>query len=144
MSHIRPSRRRVRRIANLDAQLAGAKHVGFYDPEGVYYGIPTYPWRSAPKGLATLRQLRAQGLRPGGQDIAAQIMWRQGTRIAYLYDIKRAKPKREATPAQLVAINLALIARRTCNSCGQYKPYYIPRRYGECLDCAGIYTGVAA
>ena len=144
MSHIRPTRRRTRRIANLDAHLAGARHVGFYDPEGVHYGIPTYPWRSAPKGLATLRQLRARGLRPGGQDIAAQIMWRQGTRIAYLYNIDQAKPKREATPAQLVAINLALIARRTCRSCGQYKPYYIPRRYGECLDCAGIYGGVAA
>ena len=138
------SRILIRRVRNLDAQLAGNKRVGFYDPEGVHYGRPTYPWRCAPKGLATVRQLRAMGLRPGGQDIAAQILCRKGTRVAYLYDISRAKPKREATPAQLVAINLALAARMRCATCGQHKPYYIPRRYGECLDCLETSMGGAA
>ncbi len=47
----------------------------FWDPEGAEYGIPTYPRRLAPEGLATRRQLRARGLRPGGQDVAAQILW---------------------------------------------------------------------
>lgn len=37
---------------------------------------PTYPWRLAPDGYATRTQLRAMGLRPGGQEIAAQLMWR--------------------------------------------------------------------
>jgi hypothetical protein len=41
-----------------------------FDPEGERFGIPTYPWRYAPEGLATRRQLRSQGLRPGGQDVA--------------------------------------------------------------------------
>ena len=110
----------------------------FYDPTGEHYGLATYPYRWAPAGLLTTRQLRAAGLRPGGQDIAAQILWRRGKRVAYLYRAEAAKPKRTATPAQLAAIQAALRARRTCDSCGQLKPYYIPRRYGECLDCAGL------
>jgi hypothetical protein len=113
-------------------------HIPFYDPDGEHYGLPTYPWAWAPDGLRTVRQLRAEGLRPGGQDIAAQILWRRGRRVAYLYRADAAKPKRTATPAQRAAIDRALTARRTCDTCGQVKGYYIPRRYGECLDCAGI------
>jgi len=108
----------------------------FYDPTGARYGLPTYPYRAAPTGLATLRQLKAQGLRPGGQTPAAQILWRKGKRKAYLYQITAAKPKRVATTAQLAALDRALTARRVCPTCGDLKPYYIPRRYGECLDCA--------
>ena len=111
-------------------------HMVFYDPTGARYGRPTYPYRAAPTGLATLRQLRDQGLRPGGQDIAAQIMWRKGKRVAYLYHINLAKPKRTATAAQRVALDKALLARRTCPTCHHIKDYYIPRRHGECLDCA--------
>ena len=46
----------------------------FYDPDGQRYGLPTYPYHWAPEGLLTIRQLRAKGLRPGGQDIVAQIL----------------------------------------------------------------------
>jgi hypothetical protein len=107
-----------------------------YDPTGEHHGgTPTYPYRCAPAGLATRRQLRNQGLRPGGQDIAAQILWRKGKRVAYLYDVTLAKPKRQATPAQLAAVAKALLARRTCPTCRQVRPYYIPRRQGECFDC---------
>jgi hypothetical protein len=110
----------------------------FYDPDAERHPLPTYPFRWAPKGLYTIRQLRAMGLRPGGQDIAAQILWRhrRQTRVAYLYREDLAKPKRTATPAQLVAIGKALRARRTCPSCGTEKPYCIPRSTGECNDCA--------
>jgi hypothetical protein len=108
----------------------------FYDPTGDRYGIPTYPYHWAPEGLATARQLRAKGLRPGGQDVAAQILWRRGERVAYLYREDLAQPKRTATPAQLAAIGRALRARRICPTCGTEKPYYIPRSLGECLDCA--------
>jgi len=109
----------------------------FYDPDGRRYGLPTYPYRLAPDGLLTIRQLRAKGLRPGGQDIAAQILWRhrKHRRVAYLYRIQDAKPKRQATAAQLAAIGKALAARRTCPSCGIEKPYCIPRSRGECNDC---------
>ena len=114
--------------------------IEFYDPTGEHYGLPTYPWRWAPDGLLTARQLRARGLRPGGQDVCAQILWRhkKNRRVAYLYDEAAAKPKRTATPAQLAAIDKALRARRTCSTCGHEKPYYIPHSIGECLDCAGL------
>lgn len=110
----------------------------FYDPDGERFGMPTYPYHLAPDGLMTRRQLRAQGLRPGGQDIKAQILWRhrQQCRVAYLYEISAAKPKREATPAQQQAVGKALAARRTCPTCGEEKDFCIPRSLGECWQCA--------
>ncbi|WUI00952.1 hypothetical protein OHR68_03780 [Spirillospora sp. NBC_00431] len=35
----------------------------FFDPTGVRYGIPTWPWRMAPEHLRTRRQLAAAGQR---------------------------------------------------------------------------------
>lgn len=109
----------------------------YFDPEGDRYGIPTFWWKGAPDGYATRRQLTASGLRPGGQPIAAQILWRGvgGTRVAYLYRLDLARPKRTATPAQRRAISAALRARRICPTCGELRGYYIPRSLGECLDC---------
>jgi hypothetical protein len=125
------------RSAYLDTLVQLGRFIEFYDPNGDRHGIPTFPYHWAPTHMATLRQLRANGLRPGGQPIAAQILWRhkKNRRVAYLYDITQAKPKRTATPAQQAAIAKALLARRTCPTCAQVKAYYIPRRYGECLDC---------
>jgi hypothetical protein len=110
----------------------------YHDPTGVRYGIPTFWWQGAPDGYATRRQLRARGLRPAGQPVAAQILWRGvgGERVAYLYRLDLAKPKRTATPAQRRAIGCALLARRTCTTCRAVRPYFIPRSLGECLDCA--------
>jgi hypothetical protein len=125
------------RITTLETLLRRGYFIKFYDPDGSRFGLPTYPYHYAPKGLLTARQLRAKGLRPGGQDIAAQILWRRGKRVAYLYREDLAKPKRHATAAQRAAIEKALAARRTCVSCGTEKPYYIPRSLGECLDCHG-------
>jgi hypothetical protein len=115
----------------------GRIRAAFYDPTGDRYGIPTYWWRGAPAGYATRRQLRAKGLCPGRQPVAAQILWRGigGTRTAYLYRLDLAAPKRTATAAQRAAIDRALLARRTCSECVQVKDYYIPHSLGECLDC---------
>jgi hypothetical protein len=126
------------RVPSLDALLARGMHLTYYDPDGSRYGLPTYPYHCAPDGLATRRQLRASGLRPAGQPVTAQIIWKHHgkRRIAYLYRRSLARPKRTATPAQLTAIAAALRARRTCLTCGTEKPYYIPRSLGECLDCA--------
>jgi rubredoxin len=112
--------------------------IKFYDPDGTRYGLPTYPYRWAPKGLLTRRQLTANGLRPGGQPVAAQIIWKHKgkRRVAYLYRADAAKPKREATLAQRAAISSALRARRTCPTCGVEKDYYIPLSTGECNDCS--------
>ena len=128
---------RNRRVFTLDGARSRGIYVEFYDPDGSRFGLPTYPYHWAPKGLLTIRQLRARGLRPGGQQPAAQILWRRGLRVAYLYYEHLAKPKRIASQAQLAAIAAALRARRTCPACGQERPYCIPRSRGECNDCAG-------
>ncbi len=75
------------RVPYLDQASSQGLFVQFYDPDGQRYGLPTYPYHWAPAGLLTFRQLRARGLRPGGQDITAQILWRHRTqrRVAYLY-----------------------------------------------------------
>ncbi|MFC4529144.1 RRQRL motif-containing zinc-binding protein [Sphaerisporangium dianthi] len=115
----------------------------FWDPTGARHGIPTWPWRMAPPHLWTLRQLAAEGLRPGGQDVQAQIMWASrrhgapGVRVAFLYDVRLALPKRTATARQLEALAKANAARRTCPGCGIDAGYVLPRHLGICLDCAG-------
>jgi hypothetical protein len=108
----------------------------FDDPEGVRHGgLPTFNYRHAPGGLYTRRQLAAEGLTPGRQPIAAQIKWRRGKRFAYLYRRDLAVPKRPPTDAQLRALMKAWVALSTCPSCETEYGYYIPKRYGECLDC---------
>lgn len=92
-----------------------------------------YGW--APAGLATRRQLAARGLRPNGQEPIARLSWRRGRRVAYLYAINAAAPKRRPTPAQLVALESAMRARRTCPTCRRDAGYCIPLRFGACLDC---------
>lgn len=114
--------------------------VAFMDPAGERRGIPTYSWRQAPDDLATFRQLRTQGLRPGGQHVQAQILWRTRggeVRKAYLYKIVDAKPKRVPTSAVLAALEKALTARKTCPECGRVREYVLSRRLGVCNDCAG-------
>ncbi|WP_067812296.1 RRQRL motif-containing zinc-binding protein [Actinomadura kijaniata] len=115
----------------------------FYDPTGSCYGLPTYPWGWA-RGLSP--ELAARGLRPGGQEPVAQLMWRSrrattpdGVRTALLYRVDLARPKRTPTPAQHHALQRALRARRTCRvergGCGRVREYVLPTRFGLCLDC---------
>lgn len=117
----------------------------FDDPTGKRFGIPTYVWRMAPDGLLTRRQLAARGLRPGGQEVQAQIMWRRAGRVAvaYLYAVELAKPKRVPSAAQLTALDRALAARRTCPVCGKDAGYVLPRRLGVCLACADAWGEAA-
>ncbi|GAA0613945.1 RRQRL motif-containing zinc-binding protein [Streptomyces crystallinus] len=112
-----------------------------FDPSGARYGIPTFPWRLAPDGYATRRQLRTQGLRPGGQPVAAQVMRRSrhrtgGVSVAYLYRVDRAVPVRPMTSRKWGALALAMLARRTCPVCGTVADYCIPRSLGMCVTCA--------
>ncbi|PAM97535.1 hypothetical protein CJI59_33880 [Streptomyces sp. Alain-F2R5] len=101
--------------------------------------IPVYRWRLAPDGLATRRQLRALGLRPGGQDAAAQVERPRRHRkplVAYLYLIERAKPIRPMTPAKRAALAKANAARRICPECRRDAGYVIPPSLGMCTPCA--------
>lgn len=117
---------------------------GHHDPAGDRHGgLPTWPWRMAPDGLATRRQLAAAGLRPNGQPPTGQVCWTSRrhaktprTRFAVLYRVDLAAARREPTVPQLIALAKADAARRTCPTCRQLTPYVIPRSLGECLDCA--------
>ncbi|MEU4951302.1 RRQRL motif-containing zinc-binding protein [Streptomyces lavendulae] len=100
--------------------------------------LPVYRWRLAPDGLATRRQLRAAGLRPGGQDVAAQLerpRRRRGPLVAYLYLVERALPVRPMTPARRVALAKAKAARRWCPACRADAGYVIPASLGMCVPC---------
>ncbi|MEV7343943.1 RRQRL motif-containing zinc-binding protein [Streptomyces sp. NPDC093544] len=110
-----------------------------FDPNGARYGIPTFPWRMAPDGMVTRRQLRARGLRPGGQPIAGQVLrprYRRGPLVAYLYRLDCAKPVRPMTPAKRAALAKANLARRTCPQCRTDAGYVIPASLGTCVPCA--------
>lgn len=109
---------------------------------GSWGGLPALGWGWVdPSVLATRRQLAAQGLRPGGQDPAAVLLfghtdqYRRRADHAYLYQVASALPKREATPAQREAIEKALAARRTCRDCGDEQDYYLSTVSRMCGDC---------
>ncbi|MGJ5898484.1 RRQRL motif-containing zinc-binding protein [Streptomyces niveiscabiei] len=110
-----------------------------FDPGGARFGVPTYPWRYAPDGYATRRQLRAAGLRPGGQPVAAQVLrprYRRGPLVAYLYRLDLALPVRPMTEPKRRALACAMRARRTCPQCLADAGYVIPRSLGLCVPCA--------
>ncbi|CAM5244374.1 MULTISPECIES: RRQRL motif-containing zinc-binding protein [Streptomyces] len=101
--------------------------------------LPVYRWHLAPTGLATRRQLRAMNLRPGGQDVVAELQRprrKRGPLVAYLYRIDRAKPVRPMTPARWAALTKANTARRTCPTCRRDAGYVIPTSLGACVTCA--------
>jgi hypothetical protein len=97
--------------------------------------FPSFRWLCAPAGYATRRQLAGLGLRPGGREPVARIVWRRGERVAYLFPIHLAKPKRPPTARQLAALDRAMRARRTCGACGRDAGYCLPRSWTGCLDC---------
>ncbi|WP_367574233.1 RRQRL motif-containing zinc-binding protein [Streptomyces griseoaurantiacus] len=101
--------------------------------------LPVFRWRLAPDGYATRRQLRAAGLRPGGQEVAAQLerpRRRRGPLVAYLYRVDLAKPVRPMTPARRAALAKANTARRICPECRRDAGYVIPPSLGMCSACA--------
>lgn len=126
----------------------------YWDPDGAEFGIPTYPKRLAPEGYATRRQLRAKELRPGGQPVAAQILWlgrrppgerERLVRVAYLYRIDLALPVRPMTPGRWRSVHAMLRARRTCRDCAHTYDYVLPTSLGRCCPgCAGYPVALAA
>ncbi|MFF3451234.1 RRQRL motif-containing zinc-binding protein [Streptomyces sp. NPDC002667] len=101
--------------------------------------LPVFRWHIAPDGYATRRQLRARGLRPGGQQVAATLERPRRQRpplVAYLYRVDLAKPVRPMTPARWRAHAAMMRARRTCPECHQDAGYVIPPSLGSCVTCA--------
>ncbi|MFF3015511.1 RRQRL motif-containing zinc-binding protein [Streptomyces sp. NPDC057939] len=107
-----------------------------YDPgDG---SLPVFLWRQAGRtDLATRRQLREMGLRPGGQEPVARIECRGGKRFAWLYRIDLAKPKFAMTLAKEAALDKAMAARQTCpGPCGRRYFHCLPlQTLGSCLEC---------
>lgn len=90
--------------------------------------LPVFPRKQAGReNLATRRQLREMGLRPGGQEPAARIECRSGKRFAWLFRIDLAKPKFQMTLAKEAALDKAMAARQTC-------PGPRGRRYFHCIQ----------
>ncbi len=104
-------------------------------------GLPVFAWGEAPSTLLTRAQLRELGLRPGGQDPVALLVFRhhrpyRRETVAELFSVELAALKRVATPAQQAAIERALAARRICRAgCGREVGYYVPTSTGQCWDC---------
>ncbi|MFI9808527.1 RRQRL motif-containing zinc-binding protein [Streptomyces sp. NPDC052301] len=101
--------------------------------------LPVFRWRLAPDGYATRRQLRAQGLRPGCQGVAATLerpRRRREPLVAYLYRVDLAKPVRPMTPGRWAALAAANRARRICPQCRRDAGYVIPTSLGTCVPCA--------
>lgn len=107
---------------------------------GTYNGFILLSWRTAPRDkLATRRQLRAMGLRPGGQDPVALLYFRcrKACKLVFaeLYLIEKAKPVRPMTPARQAALDKAMAARRTCRQCGEDAGVELPRSERVCEPC---------
>lgn len=105
--------------------------------------LPVFRWRQAGPGLATRRQLREMGLRPGGAEPVARIECRGGKRFAWLYRVALAQPKLAMTLAKEAALDKAMAARQTCpGPCGRRYFHCIPiKTLGSCLEC---YDGTPA
>lgn len=72
-----------------------------------------------------------------------QVLWssrryraRGGVRVAFLYDVRLALPKRVPTVRQRAALAKANAARRTCPECLRDVGYVLSGRLGTCNDCA--------
>ena len=109
---------------------------------GTVAGLPALTWgRAARYPLATRRQLRTMGLRPGGAEPVAVLLFahrqpnRRRVEHAWLYLTTTARPKRTATPAQQAAIERALAARRTCHRCAREQGYYLSTISQLCRGC---------
>lgn len=114
---------------------------GWAYTRGTYGGLPLLSQGWAPRGkLATFRQLRKLGLRPGGAYPVAVLYGRHNasgkTWFASLYLIGAAVPVRPMTPAKWAALAKANAAKRICPDCGQDRGYVIPPSLGMCLDCS--------
>ncbi|MYW08591.1 hypothetical protein GT034_09585 [Streptomyces sp. SID2563] len=97
--------------------------------------LPVFRWRQAGPGLATRRQLREMGLRPGGAEPVARIECLGGQRWAWLYRIDLAKPKLPMTLAKEAALDKAMAARQTCRQCGRRYHHVLPISLETCLEC---------
>lgn len=82
------------------------------------------------------------GLRPGGQQVCGQLVWRSKLshgqeRYAWLYAVAKAKPVRPMTPGRAAALDRAMAARQTCPKCRVRFDACLPlKSIGSCWGCS--------
>ncbi|WP_191983889.1 RRQRL motif-containing zinc-binding protein [Amycolatopsis eburnea] len=115
---------------------------------GTHEGLPLLKRNTAPRDvLATYRQLRARGLRPGGKDPVAVLITKHPasgkTNFSSLWQISECVPMRPMTPAKRASIAKATAARRVCRDCGEQGwkdlPVAFGRRCEACRSALGLY-----
>lgn len=108
--------------------------------------LPEFDRAVCPPHLATRRQLRDRGLRPGGHNPVAVLRcrycaYRPGQACihptrAWLWDTTTALPKIVMTLGKERALDAAMAARSTCPACRRRYHYCLPlRSIGSCLEC---------
>lgn len=113
------------------------------DPQficGWHEGLPLLRRGCAPRDLlATFRQLREQGLRPGGRDPDAVLLTKHTpsgkANFSSLWLISKCVPVRPMTAAKRASIAKALEARRTCRECGEIGYIELPKAHRTCEAC---------
>lgn len=107
---------------------------------GTWHGKPLLSRGIADRTvLATTRQLRAMGKRPGGQDPVAFLYFRcrKACKLVFasLYLIDAAKPVRPMTPARWATHHKMMAARRTCRECRETSYAELPKAHRTCEPC---------
>lgn len=120
------------------AEVPFPPHVTFI--RGYKDGLPILSRHCAPTHvLATFRQLRTRGLRPGGADPVAVLYTKHtpsgACNWSSLWRITDAVAVRAMTPARWASIHRALAARRTCRQCDTDTGSYLPKDRPWCDPC---------
>lgn len=128
------------RVKHLPWEHREVRGCGELATRGLVHGVPALSWGWAPRGLlATERQLKARGLRPGSDPVAVLVFaHRKPARardFAWLYLLTEARPKAEATPARMANLAAAMRARRTCHECDQAQDRCVSRTSRLCGPC---------
>lgn len=133
-----------RRITTTDHELWDGRRVWVW---GSIDGLPAWPWKQAPAGLATRAQLHEQGLQLSRhQDPYGVLFWRSrrfGARTANLYRLDQARPRQPFTPARRAALTLAYLARHQCCR-GHEAGHYVDPQSRLCRDCREVPEQAAA
>jgi len=109
---------------------------------GFLDGLPVFGYGEAPATLLTRSQLREAGLRPGGQDPVALLVFRHfkpyaRETVAELFSVELAAPVRGTAVQRRAWVQAALRARRICRTCGEDVGYYVPTSTRQCWTCEG-------
>lgn len=100
---------RYRRSKKSVSLLLDQMHLRWPPPAPPQPALPSYTWwGDLPEGWLTKTALKAEGLRPGGEPVATVRYGRRGHyQETVVYDRAQARPRKEATPAQLAALEKA-------------------------------------